>query len=47
MREQNEGAHGISEFMNSINKLDELNAQDTLNNMEQSMVEVGAADDHF
>jgi len=33
-QERNEGAHGICEFMNSINKLDELEAQDTLNNME-------------
>jgi hypothetical protein len=33
-QERNESAHGICEFMNSINKLDELEAQDTLNNME-------------
>jgi len=38
-QECNGVTNGISEIMNSINKLDDLDGGDTINNMEQSMIE--------
>lgn len=43
-QECNGVTQGISEIMNSINKLDDLDAGDTINNMDQSMIEATQED---